>query len=195
MNSEMDRKDFLKRAGVGTVAAASIPALLGTEAALAGESHHQTRRVYDFVAFSQAPATHTVAQPRIGMRGCGNFDETLRTVSGGGSFVFFDNALAAPKPLIAFGRWRPTAFVGYDTKGLPPYGNIQPAILELLADVEGIGTGLTLELICNVGAAGAAGQTGEEEGWVLEGTAFGTFKPLSPVVGITHLSTPGFSIG
>jgi len=190
MNNEIDRKDFLKKAGVGTVAAASIPALLASEAF--SNAGHGIGRVYTFVSFRQAPPSGHVAQPRIGMRGCGNFDETLRTATGGGSYVFFDNAKPVPKPLIRFGSWRVTGFVSYDTKGLPSYGNIQPGILTVLADVEGIGSGLELELVCNVGPAGLS--TGEEEGWFLSGTPFGKFSPLSPSVGITHLSTRGFSI-
>ena len=189
MTSDMNRKEFLRRTGLGAAAAATLPAFLATDAALGQHGHGGGARVYDFVSFSQAGPTHGIAQPRIGMRGCGPFSETEGTVSGGGTFVFFDNALPVPKPLILTGRWQPTTFVGYDMKGLPNYGTIQPAILEILVDVEGIGSGLTMELICNVGPAGL--MTGEEEGWKLFGTPYGDFVPLSPPVGITHLSAPG----
>src|SRR6266540_2651343 len=158
MSGDMNRKDFLTRTAVGAAAAAALPAFLATEGAF-GQGRH-TSRVYDFVSFSQAGATPHIAQPRMGMRGCGSFDETEQTVAGGGSFVFFDNALPVPKPLILAGRWRATTFVGYDTKGLPAYGNIQPAILEVLADLQGIGSGLKMELIFNVGPAGL--MSGEE---------------------------------
>jgi len=37
--------------------------------------------------------------------------------------------------------------------------------------------------------------TGEDEGWkLLDTPAYGTFVPLSPIVGITHLSVQGVSI-
>jgi hypothetical protein len=189
-NKEIDRKEFVKKAAVGTAAAASLPALFASEAF--AQVGHGTGRVYTFVSFSQAPPAGHIAQPRIGMRGCGNFDETLRVASGGGSYVFFDNAKPVPKPLIRAGSWHVTQFVSYDTKGLPSYGNIQPGILTVLADVEGIGSGLELELVCNVGPAGL--MTGEEEGWSLSGTPYGKFSQLSPPVGITHLSTRGFVI-
>jgi hypothetical protein len=109
---------------------------------------------------------------------------------------------ATPKPLLASGRWTPTQFRSYDTKGLSHYGNIQPAILEMLADLEGIGSDLTLRLICNVGAAGAGGMTGEPEGWKLSGTPYGTFAPIIFSVvgdgtvpfGITHLSVEGVTV-
>ncbi len=190
MSGDMDRKGFLTRAGL-VAGAASVPGLLTAEAAF-GQHGHGTSRIYDFVSFSQAPASGHIAQPRIGMRGCGNFDETAKRVDGGGSFFFFDNAQPVPKPLIVFGRWRATTFVSYDTKGLASYGPVQPGILELLADLEGFGSGLTLEVICNVGPAGLS--TGEEEGWQLRGTPYGDFMPLDPPLGITHLSAPGFSI-
>ena len=190
MTSDLDRKGFLKRAGL-VAGAASLPSLLTAETAF-GEHGHGTGRIYDFVSFSQAPTSGHVAQPRIGMRGCGNFDETTQRVDGGGSFFLFDNALPVPKPLILFGRWRATTFVGYDTKGLPSYGPVQPGILELLADVEGLGSGLSMEIVCNVGPGGLL--TGEEEGWQLRGTPYGDFMPLSPPVGITHLSARGFGI-
>jgi hypothetical protein len=64
----------------------------------------------------------------------------------------------------------------------------------MTADVEGIGKNLSLAIVCNVNAAGLV--TGEQEGWVLSGTPYGTFQQLSPVVlGISHLSVEGFSIG
>jgi hypothetical protein len=64
-----------------------------------------------------------------------------------------------------------------------------PAWLAACLGRENLVEGATLELICNVGPAGLA--TGEEEGWVLEGTPYGTFTPLSPIIGITHLSVAG----
>lgn len=79
--------------------------------------------------------------------------------------------------------------LGYDTKGVGPYGMIQPAILTLRGDFDNLAEGATLEAVCNVGPAGLS--TGEEEGWVLEGTPYGTFMPLSPIIGITHLSVAG----
>jgi len=195
MKERIPRRTFLKAAGVGSVAAASLPALLPSLNALAG-SRSNGHRVYVFVSFSQAPVTNTGVRPRIGMQGCGTFDPEARWVKGGGSFVLFDQNSATPKHLIASGFWEPTQFVSYDTKGTGSFGTIQPAILTVLADFPGIGSGLTLELICNSGALGAAGDTHRTEGWTLLDTpAYGDFKPLSPsIVGITHLSVQGISI-
>ncbi len=192
MKKQIPRRTFLKAAGLGSVAAASLPALVPSLNALAA-SPHNGHRVYVFVSFSQALVTISGVLPRIGMQGCGTFDPDARWVKGGGSFVLFDQASGTPKPLLASGFWEPTKFVSYDTKGLGSFGTIQPAILTVLADVQGIGSGLTLELICNVGAVPLL--TGQPEGWkLLDTPAYGTFKPLSPGVGITHLSIQGISI-
>jgi len=196
VKDQMNRKAFLAKAGAGTAAAASLPALLGAQAAFASPSNGH--RVYTFVSFSQAPTSGGV-QPRIGARGSGTFDPHAGWVKGGGTFVLFNNAASGtPKPILASGNWDPTEIVDYDTKGLGHYAGIQPAILTVKADWEGIGSGLTMELVCNVGPAGLA--TGEEEGWFLEDTPWGDFHPVvitagtvSVPLGITHLSVEGVS--
>ena len=58
------------------------------------------------------------------------------------------------------------------------------------ADVEGIGSGLTLRVVCNVAAAGAS--TGEEAGWEMDTPLYGTFFQTG--IGISHLSIEGFAI-
>ncbi len=193
MKDQMNRKAFLAKAGAGTAAAASLPALLGAEAAFAGPGNGH--RVYTFVSFSQAPPTSGGVLPRIGARGSGTFDPHAGWVKGGGTFVLFNQAAAGtPKPILAAGAWDPTEIVDYDTKGLGTYAAIQPAILTVKADWEGIGSGLTMEVVCNVGPAGLS--TGEEEGWFLEDTSYGDFAPvvISGVpLGITHLSVEGVS--
>ena len=92
------------------------------------------------------------------------------------------------------------AFVDYSTENvntgapLNPYGLIQPGILTLKADLENLASGLTMLLVCNVGALGApgGGLTGKDEGWFLEDTPYGDFEPAG--VGITHLSVEGISL-
>jgi hypothetical protein len=191
VHEQMNRKAFLAKAGAGTAAAASLPALLSAQAAFAGPSNGH--RVYTFVSFSQAPASGAVL-PRIGARGSGTFDPDAGWVKGGGTFVLFDQNTPVPKKILASGNWDPTEIVDYDTKGLGSYAGIQPAILTVKADWAGIGTGLTMELVCNVGPAGLS--TGEEEGWFLEDTSFGDFTPVvisGTPLGITHLSVAGVS--
>jgi len=192
MDKRIDRRTFVKTAAAGSVAAASLP-LLGSSVALAGESDDGGgHRIFVFVSFSQSPAAKGLAMPRIGMTGAGTFKPAARHVNGGGSYVLQDQAAAIPKPLVASGRWAAREFVSYDTKGLASFGTIQPAILVMIADVERIGRGLTMTVVCNVGARGPAGATGEEEGWELSGTPYGTFHQTG--VGISHMSVEGFTI-
>ena len=192
MKKQIPRRTILKTAGLASVAAASVPALLPSLNALA-KSPDNGHRIFVFVSFSQAPPTSTKVLPRIGLDGAGTFDPDAGWVKGGGNFVLFDQAKPTPKPLITSGFWEPTGFVSYDTKGLASFGKIQPAILTVLANFDVLGSGLTLKLICNVGAVPLL--TGEDEGWqLLDTPAYGTFQPPTPGVGITHLSIQGVSI-
>jgi hypothetical protein len=193
MDKRIDRRTFVKTAAAGSVAAAALP-LFATSVAIAGESDEGGgHRIFVFVSFSQSAAAHGVTMPRIGMTGAGTFKPAARHVNGGGSYVLSDQAHSVPRPLVASGRWMARQFVSYTTKGLASYGTIQPGILVMKADVEGIGQGLTLAVVCNVGAQGPAGATGEEEGWELFDTAaYGTFHQTG--VGISHLSIEGFTI-
>jgi hypothetical protein len=192
VGKQIDRRTFVKTAAAGSLAAASVP-LLGASVGFAdGGDEHGGSRIFIFVSFSDAPAGLGLTQPRIGMSGAGTFKPAARHVKGGGSYVLQDQAAAVPKPLVAAGRWAAREFVSYDTKGLASFGTIQPGILVVTADVEGIGRGLTLTVVCNVGARGPAGFTGEDEGWELSGTRYGTFRQTG--VGISHMSIEGFSI-
>jgi hypothetical protein len=131
----------------------------------------------------------------MGLRGCGTFDANAGSVKGGGSFVLFDRNSSTPKTILAAATWEPIDFVSYNTLGLPSYGNIQPSVLDILANIDGVESELRMRLICNVGAAGAEGSTGQPEGFDVFGTSFGDFLPLTPsIIGITHISIEGFSI-
>lgn len=77
--------------------------------------------------------------------------------------MLFDQATHAPKKLLAFGDWRARRVLACDNLRDAPAGD-----LTLRADLENLVEGAALELICSFGPAGLA--TGEEEGWVLEGT-------------------------
>src|SRR5260370_42071738 len=106
-----------------------------------------------------------------------------------------DSNAALAHPLLDAGTWEATGFLSYThgaLAGAPTYGHTQPGILEMTADVEGIGSGLTMVVICNVGAVPLA--TGQPEGWRLLNTPLGDFNPLSPIIGVTYLSLPCIAI-
>src|SRR5258708_12376562 len=145
MKKQITRRTMLKAAGVASVGAASVPALLPSLSGLA-RSPDNGHRIFVFVSVSQAPLTSSGVRPRIGLDGAGTFDPDAGWVKGGGNFVLFDQAKPTPKPLIASGFWEPTGFVSYDTKGLTSFGKIQPPITTLLPDFAAIDSGLILFL-------------------------------------------------
>ncbi len=190
----MDRREFLKSAGLGAIALGSLPGLAlpaWAEEELEGDGD---RRQSTFVAFGKGPTIDRV-EHLIAMNGKVIFSAERGRAFGSGNFVHLDNAPPVPKPILAFGNWRTTEFLDYDTMDLPAYGTIQASILELgivaAAGEERINA--QLRLICNVGAGGIS--TGEPEGFVLDvpESPFGPlrFEPFVPPMGLTHISTPG----
>ena len=184
-----DRREFLKKAGLGAVTLASLPALAisGTKAADAAEEE----RVFYFVAFSKA--TVSGRDHRFGIAGAGGFDPEKGIAHGWGTYSYVDFSAPGPaKPLIASGRWRVTKLLKYGHQ-VGASGAIRPSIVDLQVDLTpDTGakiTGATLRLICNVGYARL--MTGEPEGYKLTVPGIpGTFEPLDPVVGITHIGVP-----
>ncbi len=188
----MDRRSFLKKAGFGSIALGSAPALASMLAipAAAGDKRKGDRQS-TFVAFSQARTVGGV-QHRVGMNGKVLFNPEKERVRGGGNFVHFNNAApGTPKPILATGLWEADEFVSWD-HNVGTYDHINASILQLditLLPDGGEATEATLRLICNIGVAGLL--TGEPEGFVLTipGAPFGPFRPLDPPVGLTHIST------
>jgi len=183
---KLDRKEFLKKAGLGGMTLAALPALADVLGTPAGAAEAEEARVFYLVAFSKAKSR----DHRIAISGAGGFNPRGGTARGWGTFIHIDNTPAGtPKPVIASGRWRATKFVSYGHE-VGKYGSVRPSIVELLVDLMPEGKpavrGATLRLICNVGPAGLT--TGEPEGFVLTipGTP-DTFAPLDPVLGITHI--------
>ncbi len=194
---QISRREFLKvagAAGIGSVAFASLPGLLPRLVPSVRAEGGQ--RNFTFVALTGNTAN---TNDRIAMRGSGTFDPDEDKVAGSGSFAHFDNSFTGfPKPMLPPGSALVNIrqFVSY-TRLDPPgiYDHIEASILETLADLipDGGGaviTGVPLRLICNVGPLGPAGFTGQAEGYVLT-APFGTFAPLSPPAGLTHISIQG----
>ncbi len=193
----MSRREFLKAAGaagVGTVALASLPGLLPR--LIPSVRAESGDRLFTAVAITGNTAN---TNDRFAMQTSGTFDPTEAKVEGSGSFAHFDNSFTGfPKPMLppGSGLVNIRQFVSYSPLSPPGvFGHIEASILETLADIipDGGGaviTGVPLRLICNIGALGPAGFTGQPEGYVLT-APFGTFAPLSPIVGLTHISIPG----
>ncbi len=172
----MDRRGLLKSAGLGALAATSLPAVLAACQAAGGQTG------YDFVCQSVAGTVDGVKH-RIALWGHGKF--TGSSVEGGGGFLHFNDAPAQPpKPVLGQGTWKATKFVSWKE-----VGRVEPiiaGILEMQVDLAPQGkpavTGATLKVVCNIGAAGI--QTGQDEGieLTIPGAPQGAFKQIAPTV-------------
>ena len=200
---KMDRRDFLKKAGLGSIALASLPAFVDT---LAAPAWAQGRTNFHFFALSvagpqgaQPPATPTSPQHQLVMSGDGNFDpsQVASKVTGGGFFLHWLFPGAAPPPggtplpLVASGTWGNGRLVSY--KQIGTFGVQGAGVLELVIDLfrelpsKATIRGARLKVVCHIGAAGLI-NPGELEGFTLSipGTDFsagGTPGPFTPVGG------------
>ncbi len=193
----LDRREFLKRIGLGSLALAPLLKLIDGLAKPAWGQAPPRARAFQFVAFSRAGTVDGVVHT-VGSNGEGKFDPESGWIEGGGGFLHFDDASVMPKRIINSGRWKARKILKYE-KQVGTYGRIAASILEMEVDLlPDLGPvrrieGANLRIICNIGAAGL--MTGEPEGYVLTvpGAPFGPFRPLSPVLGLTHISVPGAS--
>ena len=186
----MDRREFLKRAGIGSL---GLGALAGGPVALAGYRRGDGHQHFSLVALSGTSVAEVGEDHVLVLEGAGSFKAKSGQVDreGGGNFVHvrFTPAFPAGQELVASGKWNARGFVSY-TEGLPDYGRVRPSILVvtvvLRPDAGGSIQG-TLQVICNIGFAGIS--TGQPEGYRLNlpgaGINFDT-----PLVGLTHLSIP-----
>ena len=114
------------------------------------------------------------------MGGCGSV--SADEVSGGGTFLHFDNATAGvPKTIIGTGTWRPRRLLDFEVIGT--YGQLVAGIMETeirLRPVAGGSIPATLKVVCNIGPAGL--QTGHEEGFTLD---VGGLSFDHPLLGLT----------
>ena len=211
---KIDRTEFLKKAGFGSIALASFPALLesfSTSALAAGQ------RSFQFLSFSGAGPAGTPASPqhRMEMGGQGQFDPTRvgSQTSGGGTYThhLFPGANppggGTPLQVVASGTWKARQLVSYKEVGT--WGVLAAGIVELVIDMfreipsPAVLRGAKLKIICNIGPAGLVNPGGETEGFALSlpGTEFsaggtpGPFVPFFfagapvPFLGITIFST------
>jgi hypothetical protein len=165
----MDRRKFLERAGLGSVAF-SFPLFAGKAWAGHGHGHKHGRKNFHFVVLSAVPGTIE----RLIISGDGRFGS--HHVHGGGSFDHFQapTGVAPPLPVVATGTWRAKKFVRFtppvvtapgDPEGT--HGVYAAGLLELTADFYPEGQSpvrdVPVLINCNLGPAGAS-TPGKEEG-------------------------------
>jgi hypothetical protein len=177
----MRRKEFLKKAGVGTLALGSLPLL--ADVASADDGDGEGRRKFYFQALSRTPSGADV----IVMSGAGRFRGG--EVDGGGEFVHFNGAqLTTPSSaFIATGGWRAVELVSWDEVGT--WGRAVAGILTVRARLkpcERPAVPATLTVACNLGPAGIS--TGLAEGYTLTLPDGTTFSPFG--AGLTFFTRP-----
>lgn len=181
----MDRREFLKTAGLGSLAITSLAlapqVFQSTSAAAAGGTN------FHFVALSRGGTAdgieHWIAMSGDGAIAPGN-------AVGGGSFVHFDNASLIPRTVLATGNWKAKRLVSFDLIGT--WGVFGAGILEMdvrLVPVGGRPVPALLKVVCNLGPAGIF--TGQDEGYSLSvpGAPFSPFVPVVPALGLTVFTT------
>lgn len=187
--NQIDRRDLLKKAGLGSLAlagASTLGQLLAAPAA-AQPSNGGGHLNFYFVAFSLADTIDGVSH-RIAMEGDGIISPGH--VVGGGAFVHHDAASPIPQTVLGTGSWRATRLISFEIVGT--WGVAAAGILVMEIDLVpegGKAIPAHLEIYCNIGPAGIF--TGQPEGYKLTvpGAPFGPFEPLVPPLGLTVFTT------
>jgi hypothetical protein len=181
--SNLDRRSFLKRAGLGFIAVGSLPGLLAATPTWASGR----AAGFNFTAISQAGTIGTVVHA-VNMAGSGTIEED--SVEGGGHFQHYNQAAAPPRTIFAAGAWKAKRLVSFDPIGT--WGVITAGVAVMQIELrQAIPSrtlvAATLKVVCNVGSGGF--ETGQPEGFTLTvpGASFGAFVPIG--AGITVFTT------
>jgi hypothetical protein len=186
----MDRRQFVKRAGVGTLA---LGGLAVTPTAMAGYRKGDGHQHFSLVSLSGTSAAEAGFDHVLLLEGAGSFKAKTGQVDreGGGNFnhITFTPAFPMGQELLASGKWEPTGFVSY-TSTLPDYGRVRPSVVVVTVVLNPDGGGSfegTLQVACNVGFAALL--TGQPEGFKLDLPGLG-LNFDTPLAGLTHISIP-----
>lgn len=159
---KVNRREFLHKVGAGSIALASLPALMDVLKQPALGQMAQTERGYMFLTVSAAGPQHLIA-----MGGAGRFDPSRGSgsVTGGGTYAHFQPAASPPFPIVAAGKWTARLLTSY--RELAPYGSIAAGVGEFVIDIQRVRPspasirGAVLTIFCTLGPAGiTAAQTG-----------------------------------
>ena len=182
----MDRGEFVKRVGVGSIGLGALAAGPVALAARPGFPKGNGHQHFTLVALGRTAAPVGGINHWMVLEGAGTFKASAGHADGGGNFVHLNGDVPLPRP-IASGKWAVQDLVSYGTV-VGRYGRIQASVLtvavQLNPDAGGSLPG-TLIVTCNVGFANLL--TGRPEGFELSvaGLTFNT-----PIAGLTHISIP-----
>ena len=125
---DMERREFLKKAGLSAMALAALP---GVSSSLSAPVLADERGRIGFILV----AISTVAtDPTHGFAMTGNGTFGKNGVEGGGTYVHFDRASGPPPlDLLEYGTWRAQHMIGWrKAEGQPnPFGPFLSGILDL----------------------------------------------------------------
>jgi hypothetical protein len=186
----MDRRQFVKHAGIGTL---GLGALAASPVAVAGYRKGDGHQHFSLVSLSGTSAAEVESDNVMLLEGAASFKAKTGQVDreGGGNFnhIRFTPADPARQHHHPSPTSEPTAYVSH-TITQPDYGLLLPRIFVVTVALHPDGGGSfegTLLVACNVGFAGLL--TGQPEGFKLNlpgrGLNFDT-----PLVGLTHISIP-----
>lgn len=184
----MNRRGFLKKAGVGSIALGSLPIFAETLATRASADEVTTKFI--FAAVSKGPTIDGVVHTLV-MDGAGII--TPSHAEGGGAFDHLNNSPTAgfPRPFIAQGTWKAKELGSFIVFG--KYGLFTAAVLtmdvELVRELPSrLVVPATLELVCNIPFVPI--KTGKPEGFSLHVDDL-QFVPNVPAMGITLFPPAG----
>lgn len=171
--ASIDRRDFVRKAAVGSVAVAVSPSLVNAFAgsARADDDEGEHDRGWWFTAVSRVGETADL----VVMTGCGGFSED--DIDGGGSFLHFKGGTGPPADIVATGTWRARRLLDFSEVG--EWGQLISGVLDAdirLRPVRGSRVPATLKIVCNLAPANL--QTGLPEGYFLT-VGDATFSPFA----------------
>lgn len=175
---KVNRREFLHRVGAGSIALASLPALMDMfKLPALAQSERGALFLCVNAAGPAAPGRHMIA-----MGGFARFDPSRGPGSpftGGGSFFHWTASGSPPFPIVASGNWKGRLLTSY--KEVATYGGGAAGVGEYVIDIQRLRPspalirGAVLTIYCTLGPAGVTeAQTGGAEGYTLSipGTEF-----------------------
>lgn len=177
----MERREFLKRAGVGSIALASAPVLAG---ALAGTALADTGG-WNFHFQANVKNPGDAVTDVIILSGAGKV--VSGTVVAAGSFTHFDatKGTASSRPVVASGTWKAKRLISFQeagTYGAHAAGRVTMEVV--LVTSTGARIPARMEMTCNVGPGGLAPTPAKPEGLELTLGSV-TFVPLAGLTAFT----------
>lgn len=183
----MKRREFLKKAAIGTAGLATLPALGNIPTARA---QTEAQMNFHFVCISLAGTVANVLH-QILMTGDGQIQPNFE---GGGFYYHTDAASPVPRTLLGSGTWEAVRLVSWNPIG--NYGVAFAGVLEmevnLLQQIPSAAViPAKLKVVCDLAVANLVNPNENGEGYELTipDADFGPFKQVHPALGLTLFST------